>query len=65
MTANTIVLGGNGLVLGCVISLSASAAEPVEGCVRSAAGKNVVQSAAGGCVRTGQKYTYEYLEECG
>ena len=53
------------MVLGCVISLSASAAEPVEGYVRSAAGKNAVQSAAGGCVRTGQKYTYEYLEECG
>lgn len=65
MIANRILMIGTSVTLGCAISLSAFAAEPVKGYVRSATGKNVVTSAAGGCVRTGQKFTYEYLEECG
>ena len=65
---NREVVLATGLLLAGAItaaSLPVSAAEPVHGYVRSATGKNVVKSTGKECVRTGQKYTYEYLEECG
>lgn len=65
MPANKLVTIGSSLILGCVTSLSASAAEPVKGYIKSGTGKNIVKSTGSECVRTGQKYTYEYLEECG
>ena len=65
MSLKTIVTIGSSLILGCAAGFPVIAAEPVKGYVKSGTGKNLVKSGHGECVRTGQKYTYEYLEECG